>query len=45
MTEHKPNIMYGTTIVTIRKGNKVVMAGDGQVSLGQTIMKSNARKV
>ncbi|CBI75831.1 heat shock protein [Bartonella clarridgeiae 73] len=45
MTEHKPNIMYGTTIVTVRKDNKVVMAGDGQVSLGQTIMKSNARKV
>ncbi|MCL6229976.1 ATP-dependent protease subunit HslV [Bartonella bilalgolemii] len=45
MTEHKPDIMYGTTIVTVRKGNKVVMAGDGQVSLGQTIMKSNARKV
>ncbi|AQX27442.1 MULTISPECIES: ATP-dependent protease subunit HslV [unclassified Bartonella] len=45
MTEHKPDIMYGTTIVTVRKDNKVVMAGDGQVSLGQTIMKSNARKV
>ena len=34
-----------TTIVTIRKGGKVVMAGDGQVSLGQTVMKGNARKV
>ncbi|WP_273759848.1 ATP-dependent protease subunit HslV [Bartonella sp. ML70XJBT.G] len=45
MAEHKPDIMYGTTIVTIRKGGKVVMAGDGQVSLGQTIMKGNARKV
>ncbi|WP_332065335.1 ATP-dependent protease subunit HslV [Bartonella sp. CB189] len=45
MAEHKPNIMYGTTIITVRKGNKVVMAGDGQVSLGQTIMKGNARKV
>ncbi|WP_375649437.1 ATP-dependent protease subunit HslV [Bartonella sp. OT172YNZD] len=45
MTEHKPDIMYGTTIITIRKGEKVVMAGDGQVSLGQTIMKGNARKV
>ncbi|WP_273756037.1 ATP-dependent protease subunit HslV [Bartonella sp. MM73XJBT] len=45
MAEHKPDIMYGTTIVTIRKGDKVVMAGDGQVSLGQTIMKGNARKV
>ncbi|WP_246257292.1 ATP-dependent protease subunit HslV [Bartonella gabonensis] len=45
MTEHKPDIMYGTTIITVRKGDKVVMAGDGQVSLGQTIMKGNARKV
>lgn len=34
-----------TTIVSIRKGNKVVIAGDGQVSLGQTVMKGNARKV
>ncbi|WP_084365936.1 ATP-dependent protease subunit HslV [Rhizobium sp. RU36D] len=34
-----------TTIVTIRKAGKVVMAGDGQVSLGQTVMKGNARKV
>lgn len=34
-----------TTILTVRKGNSVVIAGDGQVSLGQTIMKSNARKV
>jgi ATP-dependent HslUV protease subunit HslV len=38
-------IMHGTTIVTVRKGGKVVMAGDGQVSLGQTVMKGNARKV
>ncbi|WP_375675663.1 ATP-dependent protease subunit HslV [Bartonella sp. CL100XZDX] len=45
MTEHKPDIIYGTTIITVRKGGKVVMAGDGQVSLGQTIMKGNARKV
>jgi ATP-dependent HslUV protease subunit HslV len=34
-----------TTIITVRKGGKVVMVGDGQVSLGQTVMKSNARKV
>ncbi len=34
-----------TTIVTVRKGDKVVVAGDGQVSLGQTVMKGNARKV
>ncbi|WP_455466306.1 ATP-dependent protease subunit HslV [Bartonella sp. B39] len=45
MAEHKPDIMYGTTIITVRKGGKVVIAGDGQVSLGQTIMKGNARKV
>lgn len=35
----------GTTIVSVRRHGKVVIAGDGQVSLGQTIMKSNARKV
>lgn len=34
-----------TTILAIRKDNDVVVAGDGQVSLGQTVMKSNARKV
>ncbi len=34
-----------TTILSVRKGNDVVIAGDGQVTLGQTIMKSNARKV
>ena len=45
MTEHKPDTMYGTTIITVRKGSKVVIAGDGQVTLGQTIMKGNARKV
>jgi ATP-dependent HslUV protease, peptidase subunit HslV len=38
-------VMHGTTIVTIRKGSNVVIAGDGQVSLGQTVMKGNARKV
>jgi len=43
--EHKPDTIYGTTIITVRKGNKVVIAGDGQVTLGQTIMKGNARKV
>jgi ATP-dependent HslUV protease subunit HslV len=37
--------MHATTIVTVRKGGKVVVAGDGQVSLGQTVMKGNARKV
>lgn len=37
--------MHATTIVTVRKGGRVVIAGDGQVSLGQTIMKGNAKKV
>ena len=36
---------HGTTILTVRKGGRVVVAGDGQVSLGQTVIKSNARKV
>jgi ATP-dependent HslUV protease subunit HslV len=36
---------HGTTIIAVRKQGRVVIAGDGQVSMGQTIMKSNARKV
>lgn len=35
----------GTTILAVRRGNKVVIGGDGQVSLGNTVMKGNARKV
>ena len=35
----------GTTILAVRKGNKVAMAGDGQVTLGNTVMKGTARKV
>ena len=47
---HSENIFdasnwHGTTIVTVRKGSKVVVAGDGQVSLGNTVIKANARKV
>ena len=34
-----------TTIVSVRRDNKVVIGGDGQVSLGNTVMKGNARKV
>ncbi|AZZ96720.1 ATP-dependent protease subunit HslV [Pseudoalteromonas rubra] len=34
-----------TTIVSVRRGDKVVIGGDGQVSLGNTVMKGNARKV
>jgi ATP-dependent HslUV protease subunit HslV len=36
---------HGTTIITVRKGDKVVIAGDGQVSLGPTVIKHTARKV
>jgi len=36
---------HGTTIVSVRRGNNVVIGGDGQVSMGNTIMKGNARKV
>jgi len=36
---------HGTTILTVRKGGKVVIAGDGQVSVGQTVIKHNAKKV
>ena len=35
----------GTTILSVRKGSHVVLGGDGQVSVGDTVMKSNARKV
>lgn len=35
----------GTTILSVRRGNKVVIGGDGQVTLGNTVMKGNARKV
>ncbi|WP_174246699.1 MULTISPECIES: ATP-dependent protease subunit HslV [unclassified Acidisoma] len=36
---------HGTTILCVRKGPQVAMAGDGQVTLGQTVIKGNARKV
>ena len=36
---------HGTTILAVRKGGRVVVAGDGQVSLGQTVIKGTARKV
>ncbi|MFN4089024.1 MAG: ATP-dependent protease subunit HslV [Alphaproteobacteria bacterium] len=38
-------VWHGTTILCVRKAGRVVIAGDGQVSLGQTVIKSNARKV
>ncbi|MDX2235273.1 MAG: ATP-dependent protease subunit HslV [Hyphomonadaceae bacterium] len=40
-----PEAWHGTTILCVRKGGRVVIAGDGQVSVGATIMKGNARKV
>jgi ATP-dependent HslUV protease subunit HslV len=40
-----PEAWHGTTILAVRKAGRVVIAGDGQVSLGQTILKANARKV
>ncbi|HTR17760.1 MAG TPA: ATP-dependent protease subunit HslV [Acetobacteraceae bacterium] len=42
---HDPIGWHGTTILCVRKGGEVAMAGDGQVSLGPTIIKGNARKV
>jgi ATP-dependent HslUV protease, peptidase subunit HslV len=41
----EPATWHGTTILSVRKGDTVVIAGDGQVSLGQTVIKANARKV
>lgn len=45
MTEDKFPGWHGTTILAVRRGGKVVVAGDGQVSVGQTVMKGSARKV
>lgn len=45
MTGQQFPAWHGTTIVSVRKGGKVVIAGDGQVSVGQTVIKHNARKV
>jgi ATP-dependent HslUV protease subunit HslV len=45
ITQSSPDTWHGTTILTVRKGGKVVIAGDGQVTLGQTIVKGGARKV
>ncbi len=41
----KDHLWHGTTILSLRKAGTVVVAGDGQVSMGQTVVKSNARKV
>ncbi len=37
--------IHGTTVLAVRRGNRVAMGGDGQVTLGNTVMKANARKV
>ena len=44
MTEHAP-VFHATTILAVRRDGKVAIGGDGQVSMGQTIAKSTARKV
>lgn len=45
MVMHASPQTYATTILSVRKGKTVVVAGDGQVSFGQTVIKSNAKKV
>mgnify|MGYP001268426774 FL=1 len=45
MTRTDHDTWHGTTILSVRKGNRVVIAGDGQVTLGATVLKANARKV
>ncbi len=45
MTDGPSRRMHATTILMVRRGGRVVIGGDGQVSLGQTIVKGNAKKV
>ncbi|MFA7428936.1 MAG: ATP-dependent protease subunit HslV [Rhodospirillaceae bacterium] len=45
MTSSDSPVWHGTTILSVRKNGRVVIAGDGQVSLGNTVIKANARKV
>ncbi|MBM3490873.1 MAG: ATP-dependent protease subunit HslV [Alphaproteobacteria bacterium] len=45
LAEQDRAALHGTTILSVRKGPDVVVAGDGQVTLGQSVIKSNARKV
>src|SRR5213082_1384855 len=45
MQPSSPDLWHGTTILTVRKGGTVVIGGDGQVSIGPTIVKANAKKV
>jgi ATP-dependent HslUV protease subunit HslV len=45
MLSENSGLWHGTTVLTVRKGGAVVIGGDGQVSIGQTIVKANAKKV
>ncbi|MDP6706629.1 MAG: ATP-dependent protease subunit HslV [Alphaproteobacteria bacterium] len=45
VSEPEAAVWHGTTILSVRKGDGVVIAGDGQVSIGPTVVKANARKV
>ncbi len=45
MSEHNQTPWHGTTILCVRKGGRVVIAGDGQVSMGGTVVKGNATKI
>ncbi|MFT9149760.1 MAG: ATP-dependent protease subunit HslV, partial [Acetobacter sp.] len=45
LSSHDPVGWHGTTILCVRRGAQVAMAGDGQVTLGATVIKGNARKV
>ena len=45
MQEGKATIWHGTTILSVRKDGRVIIAGDGQVSMGNTVVKSNAKKL
>ena len=40
-----PHVFHATTILSVRRNGRVAVAGDGQVTLGHTVMKGNARKV
>ncbi|MFW2829165.1 ATP-dependent protease subunit HslV [Sphingomonas sp. ID0503] len=43
--DNRPAVWHGTTILSVRRNGRVVIAGDGQVSMGNTVMKPNAKKV
>ena len=45
MSERSAEVFHGTTILSVRRGARVAMGGDGQVTLGQIVVKSTARKV